>query len=211
MPEGSAPILSIRKKRERRAAFMNRLYEVTDGNRLAHINFRTIGQAFGWSETDAAAVAQYLVDEGLAEWVALGGSLGITHVGVVEVEELASAPDRPTLHFEPVTNIHVVVHGDNLGQIQAGTTSSSQVATTTSPEIVQLFLAELRAALTSASGETRKLADSTITVLEGEIAEGRPESSIVKRLLPGLRDLALGLATSGAFEGLKAAAMALPL
>lgn len=212
VPEDAAPTLTVKEKRERRAAFMRRLYEMTDGNRSRRVDYRQFGEAFGWPEIEAFAVAQYLVDEGLADWKALGGLLGITHAGVVEVEQLLQAPDKPTQHFEPVTNIHVVVQGDNLGQIQAGTNSSSQVANAASPQVIELFLAELRAALAASPDEpARGLAEGTITVVEGELAAGRAESSTVKGLLPGLRDLALGIASSGAFEGLKAAAMALPI
>lgn len=212
MDQGQAR-LPITEKRERRGAFMQRLYEVTDGNRLARVNFRTIGSHFGWDEQETYAVAQYLVDEYLAEWAAMGGLIAITHAGVVEVEQLLMAPDEPTVHFEPVTHVTVTVHGDNLGQIQAGSHHSTQwIQESGNDEILRRFVEAFREALSSEGHpvENRQLIEINLGLIESEIDQGRSGSTLVQRLLPPLRDFAISLAASGAYEGLHAAIAALP-
>ncbi len=209
--EPTSPPLSVREKRERRAAFMGRLYELTDGSPLGRVNSRVIGSAFGWDENESSEVAQYVVAEYLAEWQAYGGGIGITHQGVVEVEQWLESPDEPTEHFEPVANVTVHVHGDNHGQIQAGTTGSTQSMQTSADEAaIREFVAELRAALQHSPSAEANLAEASLTVIEGELAKGEARSSLVERLLPSLRDFAIGIASGGAYEGLHAAVAALP-
>jgi hypothetical protein len=115
----------LEEKRRRRLAFMERLYERTDGDPLARINFRDIGAELGWSEDEAQKVAFYLKDESLLKFPVMGGAVSLTHAGVVEMEAAMEHPDRATLHFPPVSVINV--YGDvRDSQLQAGAYDSRQ-------------------------------------------------------------------------------------
>lgn len=115
----------LEEKRRRRFAFMERLYERTDGDPLAMINFRDIGAELGWSEDEAQKVALYLRDEGLLKFPVMGGAVSVTHAGVVEMEAAIEDPDRATSHFPPISVINV--YGDvRDSQLQAGTYDSRQ-------------------------------------------------------------------------------------
>lgn len=121
-PQSATP---VEQKRRRRFAFMDRLYERTDGDPMARVNFRDIGAELGWTGDDAQKVAFYLRDEGLLKFPVMGGAVSITHAGVVEMEAAIEHPDRPTPHFPPINVINV--YGDvRDSQLQAGTRDSRQ-------------------------------------------------------------------------------------
>jgi hypothetical protein len=48
---------------------------------------RKVGATYGFDEETVAKITQYLVDEGLVKFQALRGLIGITHQGIVELEE----------------------------------------------------------------------------------------------------------------------------
>lgn len=121
-PSAATP---LEEKRRRRSAFMQRLYDRTDGQPLRRINFADIGREFGWSETDTRPIVDYLSAESLLEFAGLGGSISITHTGVVEMEQLLTTPQESTRHFPPVSVVNVF--GNVVAsQIQSGTTGSHQ-------------------------------------------------------------------------------------
>lgn len=121
-PRSATP---LDEKRRRRLAFMERLYERTDGDRMARVQAREIGEELGWSDEEVFAVARYLADEGLLEFPTMGGFVAITHLGVVEMEQALGHPEAPTTHFPPIAIVNV--YGDVVdSQIQAGTRDSSQ-------------------------------------------------------------------------------------
>ena len=194
-------------KRRGRTAFMNSLYEATDGSTSRLEDAATVGASLGWSRGLTADVVQYLAGEGLVHRPSTG-AVALTHAGVIEVEEFQAAPNRPTTHFSP-TNI-VNVYGDNIGQIQAGTTSSTQSQSPDGSRITD-FLDALSAAITEAR-ETPGVSaiEASIGVVRESLEADGPSAPMVRRLLPGLRDFAINLAASGAFLGLTEATTNLP-
>lgn len=115
----------VEEKRRRRFAFMERLYERTDGDAMSRVNFRQVGAELGWTEDEAQKVALYLRDEGLLTFPVMGGAVSISHAGVVEMEAAIEHPDRPTTHFPAISVINV--YGDvRDSQLQAGTHESRQ-------------------------------------------------------------------------------------
>ena len=115
----------LEEKRRRRLAFIERLYERSDGDPMAWVNYRDIGEELGWSDEEAQTVTLYLRDEGLLTFPVLGGAVSITHAGIVEMEEAIDNPDRSTPHFPPISVINV--YGDvRDSQLQAGTYDSRQ-------------------------------------------------------------------------------------
>lgn len=79
--------ITIDEKRKDRQAFLEKLYELTDGNKMRSVDYREVGKQAGLADDRAEAAAAYLVADGLASWVSLGGFLSITHQGVRAVED----------------------------------------------------------------------------------------------------------------------------
>jgi hypothetical protein len=53
-----------------------------------------------------------------------GGGIGMTHQGVLEMEQAQAAPEKPTEHFPPINFIHI--EHMTQSQIQQGTIGSVQ-------------------------------------------------------------------------------------
>jgi hypothetical protein len=124
-PPAATPLA---EKRRRRLAFMERVYERTDGNTTNRVFGLQVGAELGWDQEMTSVVMHYLVDEGLIEFRAMPAMLAITHAGVVEMEQALSNPKTSTHHFPPMVTIHV--HGDIVNsQLQAGTIGSTQERT----------------------------------------------------------------------------------
>lgn len=201
---------SVDEKRRARAEFMSRLYEQTDGRTASIVDVRELGRSLGWPTGWTADIVQYLAHEGLVArpgW----GSVSIAHAGVLEVEQLIAEPGSRTQHFNPVIN-NVTIYGNNSGQVQAGTSHSSQSQVWAERDIIERFLSELAAALPDSEADALlvSMANQNIELVRESLASEGPDSSVVRRLLPTLRDLAVNLTASGMFMGLLEAAQQLP-
>jgi hypothetical protein len=76
-----------RERDQKRAEFLGALYEAVDGDRFRVVNHRQIAGKLGLDDDrEASKVAQWLVDEGFADWAALGGEIEITHLGITAYE-----------------------------------------------------------------------------------------------------------------------------
>ncbi|MCJ7722810.1 MAG: hypothetical protein MUP03_01635, partial [Anaerolineales bacterium] len=93
---------SIQKTQRKRFQFLQRLYEVTEGNELASVNLWELGNELGYTRPEIDRIDDFLRGEGLIKQIAYGGTVGITHEGIVEVESALSRPDEPTTYFLPI-------------------------------------------------------------------------------------------------------------
>jgi hypothetical protein len=64
------------------------LYSELGDTPLASVKYREVAGKIHLEDADGHAVAQFLVDEGLAERFALGGEMALTHCGRKQAEEL---------------------------------------------------------------------------------------------------------------------------
>jgi hypothetical protein len=198
----------IEATRRGRAEFTGRLYQQARGSTSDVVEAAPLGFQLGWDRRLTAAVVQYLTGEGLVMRPSFG-AVSITHRGVKEVEDLQMEPEKRTEHFSPVTNI-VTVYGNNSGQIQTGTTSSSQNQVVEASHISQ-FLDVLEAALGQARDvQAATTVGTTIDLIRESLEADGPDAPLVRRLLPGLSDFAINLAASGTFLGLTEAVTQLP-
>jgi hypothetical protein len=73
---------------------------------------------------------KYTQGEGLLDYKALEGIIGITHRGVVEVEQAFKDSDKPMGHFPPLSNINII-NAKNISMtnsmLQQGYTNDSHV------------------------------------------------------------------------------------
>ena len=113
--------------KEKRFQFIHRLYEISGGNEYCDVNKQDIGKELNFSKDDISTIPQYLKGEGLIRYTEFGGSIAITHEGVIEVEKALSEPDQPSHYFPPV-NIINIQHMES-SQFQQGTIDSIQKGT----------------------------------------------------------------------------------
>src|SRR6476646_8020886 len=115
----------LAKERKCRFNFVQAVYDATSANELQPVDMREIGKNLGLDPQTTQRVFQYLSQEGLIRSVAIGGAIGITHKGIVEIESAMEKPDTPTEHFPAINYIHIgQMHHS---QVQQGTHFSSQM------------------------------------------------------------------------------------
>jgi len=105
---------SIEEKKAQRFEFLKLIYDKTEGSEMEFVDMWDIGDESGWDRKTTEITAQYLVGEGLIEFHALGGILGITHFGVKEIEHALENPNEATTYFPATINI---MSGDFRGSI----------------------------------------------------------------------------------------------
>lgn len=176
-------------KKANRFKFLNALYEFTNGDTNAVVNLRSIGEICGLSPNEAESAMLYLHNEHLAEHRTIGGGVGITHHGVVQVEQALAAPSRPTQYFPAVVNINVGTMVNS--QIQQGTSESHQHQSIKQNDIQSLheFLTELSTALPSLklkSADSCEV-DADIATLNAQAASPKPKRPIITESLKSLR------------------------
>lgn len=178
---------TIEEKRAQRLKFMRLLYEATGGDTVKILNMRTLGDELQLSESETATLVQYLVNEYLVEWAALGGFIRIAHRGVVEVEEALSTPTRATVHFPPAVNV-IQIHTMVGSQIQQGVDGGTQSMTTIQPqdlEAIRSFAVSVRASESELglSSDARQDLDAEIATLEAQMRSRTPKRSVLNSAL----------------------------
>lgn len=88
---------SVEDRDRLRTAVLWALYDATEGvPQLRDVDYRSLGPTVGAVDPELTNAVHWLIDHGLAEWTALGGSLGITRRGSDQVEEWERKGQRPT-------------------------------------------------------------------------------------------------------------------
>jgi hypothetical protein len=188
---------NIQETQRKRFQFLQKLYEVTEGSELASVNLWELGTELGFSRPETDRIDEYLTGEGLTTHIALGGSLGITHQGIVEVEAALSKPDEPSSYFPPVNNYFYV---DQMigSQIQQGTSQSSQVLTYNANDIEALlkFVADMKSQLSELKLDADSQAEvqADVETIETQIKSPRPKFAAIKECLVSLRTILEGIA-----------------
>ena len=118
----------LQAKKILRGKYLNALYDATDGHSRVHVDMFDTGTNLGFTREEVNAVAIFLKEEGLLEFVNVGGSIAITHQGVREVEQAREEPTQPTEHF-PALNI--IIGNINNSQVSQSSPSSQQKQTGT--------------------------------------------------------------------------------
>ena len=193
MPSG----LTIDELRLRRLQFIYRLYELTEGNEYAYVNMFDLGKELGLDKDLSSSITQYLRGESLLAYKAIGGIIGITHGGVVEVEEALSNPARPTEHF-PAFNVIYVGHMVNSQIQQAMGPGAAQTINMSGDRLEEIrrVLQEIQQSMRSLDlkqGEMQDL-EASIETLSAQLKSTRPKQSIVAECLQSIRKILEGAA-----------------
>lgn len=179
----------IELKRKHRFEFMNRLYEVTNGNEDMLEDMAEIGMSLDFSKEQTHLTVQYLAGEGLLKYAALGGIIRITHLGVVEVESALQAPEKPTQHFPPVQNIiHIGTMTNSV--IQQHVRDGAQTVSISPNDKVQIgeFLELLSRLLPKMeiSESLRSEVRAEVETLKSQLISPKPKREIVRSSLDTL-------------------------
>jgi hypothetical protein len=174
----------LTEKRANRLRLINDVYERTDGDTSEALDMWQLGEELGFESDETQKIVDYLVGEGLLEYRAIGGVVGITHAGVVQVEAALSHPEQPTHYFPAVINVlHVgttkeLVMGDQYKTGQAGAVGPqshahdihfNQIWNERADEVDLLKLAaELAALRTAMAGD---VSSSERAIALGEVAQ----------------------------------------
>ncbi|MDO8998862.1 MAG: hypothetical protein Q7W45_03780 [Bacteroidota bacterium] len=188
--------MNLEEIKKQRFLFLKKAYEVTKGDPSYMFSMFELGKELEFDSDLSKRIAQYLINEGLLEARALGGTIGISHAGVLEVEEALSNPNKPTDHFLPVNIINV--QSMNNSVIQQGSSHSSQTVNITSKNINDLknFISELKGSIDKLQLESVKHSEllSEIATLEAQSNSPRPKVSIIGETLVTIRSILEGVA-----------------
>jgi hypothetical protein len=147
-------------------------------------------------------IAQYLVDEGLLEWAALGGLMAITHWGIKEIEEAIAAPDKATEHFPPlvIAQNYIQVGSMVASSVQQGTQGSVQIASQgIDADTLLALVADIHRVVESAALEEdgRDEAAADLATLDAQLASPRMKAGIVREGLASLQRIIESAVASG--------------
>lgn len=189
---------TLERKRQRRLEYMQALYDETGGSTNVAVDMWELGDQLGWSREDTDHTVEYLGEEGLLETVAMGGTICITHQGVVEVEASISRPNDATEHFPArnVINVGTMI-ASQIQQDSAGATQTTQVIAADSAQELLEVIRQLRSEvlpeleLGKDDAETLK---TELEVAELYLRSNRPRRAAVRQSIEQVSVL-LGQAT----------------
>jgi len=167
-----------------------RVWELTEGDEYKFVNMFEVGNELGFDHDLTSKIYQYLSGEGLIKAHALGGAIGITHAGVMEMEDALTNPSQPTEHFPPVNiiNIHHMEHS----QIQQGSPGATQSTSITGDKLreLRLLFEDINRGYNSIEADTQQKRNlqAQIGTLEAQL-NTTPNTSIVKEALRSIRSI----------------------
>lgn len=193
-------MVSIEEMKNKRFQFLNKLYEISEGNQDRIMYMQVIGEELNFDKDLTRKIAQYLKGEGLIQFMSIGGGLSITHYGVVQIEKALSNPDTSTQYFPPVFNTISIGNMVN-SQIQQASNDSQQMMITIDEQKVEklkIVIEELRNSIDELElgREGKKDLEADISTLEAQIESSNPKKIIVDECLKSIRNI-LASATGG--------------
>lgn len=170
-----------------------------------HFDMDDLGDELGLSEQDTGKIVEYLVSEGLLVYVALGGTIAVTHQGIKEVERAMATPSQATKYFPPFTvinnTLNVSGNVSNSQVMQASHDSSQSI--TASPidvDAVQKVLDQVKQLLPELPEERKKDVSGYIQSAEGQLKVSSPDRMVLKSFLSSIGRLIGGVVASVAAQ-----------
>jgi|LGOV01.1.fsa_nt_gb hypothetical protein len=191
-------MIQIEILRKNRFTYLHHLYKKSSGSTFPDMNMWEIGRELGFGKEKTENITDYLENEGLLKYTALGGTIAITHPGIVEVEEALSHPEEPTQYFPPVNVINI--HHMESSQIQQGASYStqSQFIDTLSKNDILAFIESLKGNLYELELEDNEQSEisADISTIEAQLSSSRPKRNILKECLTSIQRILEGAAGS---------------
>lgn len=187
--------MDILEKRKARFEFLNKLYEITNGDSSYMVNMWELGEELGFERSVISNIVDYLTSEYLIEPRALGGGIAITHSGIIEIEELHNNPNESTEHFPSINIIHI--ENMNNSAIQQGTINSNQNAIFKFEKIndLQIIIDKIENAKNelALSKDSYNELESEIQTLKSQIISPKPKNVIITESLKTIRNIIEGV------------------
>ncbi len=100
--------MNFEEIKQKRFQFLLKVYNLSDADENKDIQSYKLGKSLGFSNNFTSNVIRYLYKEGLIKFKEDSGVvIGISHYGIIEVENALSKPDKPTEHFPPINIINI--------------------------------------------------------------------------------------------------------
>jgi hypothetical protein len=194
----------VERRRVDRFRYLKSACEATEWDTHNYLNMWDLGRSLGFSEQQTEQIVQYLVNERLMVFVALGGTVGVTHEGIKEVERAIASPSNSTEHFPPVTvinNIMSVTGGMSNSQVMQSSDRSSQsmAAAPIDKEPIQKILDELKASMDALPVGVREDVSGHVQSAEGQLRVSNPSGAVLKSILSSI---VLSVAGNAAYAGI---------
>ena len=190
--------MSVLEKKKLRFKFLEHLYNTIDGDSRYSVSMWELGAELKIEREMISQIVQYLQDEYLVEPRGLGGTITISHAGILEIEEATLNPDKPTEHFLPINIINV---GSMINSgIQQGSNHSNQYVEykVEDRKVLEELLAILGLNIDNLqlNSEDRKELISEKETIESQIKSPKPKTIIIRESLKTIRSLMEGVASS---------------
>lgn len=181
----------VKKIKRDRYLFLHLLYEQSNGSEQIWFDMWEVGNELELDQTETQDIVQYLQGEYLIEARGMGGSIGLTHAGIKEVEQALENPDQPTEHFLPINIINIQsMQNSTLQQGTNNSTVNFQIDQTGMNGIDAIIskLGEIKDAL-SLTSEQRAELTSEIQTIQSQRSSPKPKSIIIRESLKTIRTL----------------------
>jgi len=192
-------LMNLSELKEKRFRFVNYLYKISEGNPSLGFNMSKIGEALELSPKETGNICQYLNNEQLIRFIAQGGTISITHKGIIEVENALSKPKENTKYFPPAINIIEVKQmiGSQIQQSVLNSKQFNKVAIDSNINILK-FIETLKSSLPELplSDDDKSEMQADITTIETQLSSSRPKYHIVYQSLESIKDILEGIAGS---------------
>lgn len=193
-------MVTIEEKKRMRFEFLQKLYEITDGRTDKIVDLKPISEELGLDKKVTDSIVQYLSDEYLLKWVA-HGIIRIEHLGILEIEEALSNPDKPTDHFLPVN----IIQADTIiGSIQQGGSGNIQI-TEYSEMDLQALSGIIDSILENINNfnlqiDDREQVEADLKTALAQAKSPKPKHTIIKTCLESVWEILKGVGTALAVQ-----------
>jgi hypothetical protein len=155
-----------------------------------------LGQQLGLDREATMRITEYLRGENLLRHQGLGGTIGITHYGIIEIEQALSTPNQATQHFPAYVNI-VQVMGDVVdSQIQQAGQAKTQIQVNEELQnVLSKFMIELDREISELKLETDEQRNliANIETIKAQLKGSEPKHSIIKEALSSIKRVLEGV------------------
>ncbi len=184
-------MVNVEERKKQRFQFLRRLYERTDGNQHNSVIMWDLGKDLGFDKNETNLIVQYLEGEGLLEYDAMGGSIVITHYGVLETEQALSNPEQPTEHF-PALNIIQI--GQMVGStIQQSSPDATQIVTidVSNFDEVKRLLDEIAMRIDSLGLDegAKRDVEAEVATIRAQLSTSRPKATVITECLASIKTI----------------------
>jgi hypothetical protein len=200
--------LNLTELKAARFKLLNHYYDLTGGDPYKWNPPQAVGAELGYDEQTSLQLAEYLKNEGLLKYWAMGPQAGITHQGVKEIEAARSEPEKPTRYFPPVNVIHVggnVVHSAfQQASPEAQQTLEINEART---QDVLAALAQIKTHIDDLGLTAQAKTDLQVDVatVEAQMKASRPKGAVITECFRSIRNIVEGTVGGLAASGILAA------